>query len=185
MRTLTLTWILCNTRRWRQSHVRSRQQTCVSFFMPHNSFNKPFEFNLLYKTNTLHFSVCLYCKVYFPCSHRKNWFAAPCECLHLIKQNSQCLFACWEFFLIRYKYSQRAANQFLRWLKKRLNRSQKTELACKEQHCTPLDLVSCRTFLFSLHAVTLSMTYHSIHARKNLIYLLNTITQSLSTDESL
>ena len=49
------------------------------------------------------------------CSHRKN-------CLHLIKKNSQCLFACCEFFLIRCKYSQRAANRFLRWLEKRLKR---------------------------------------------------------------
>ena len=32
----------------------------VSFFMPQKSFNKPFEF-LLYKTNRLHFSVCVYC----------------------------------------------------------------------------------------------------------------------------
>ena len=30
--------------------VKSRQQTCFSFFMPRKSFNKPFEF-LLYKTN--------------------------------------------------------------------------------------------------------------------------------------
>ena len=30
--------------------VRSRQQTCLNFFMPQKSFNKPFEF-LLYKTN--------------------------------------------------------------------------------------------------------------------------------------
>ena len=34
-------------------------------------------------------------------THRKNWFAARCECLHLIKKNLQCLFACCEFFLIR------------------------------------------------------------------------------------
>ena len=47
-------------------------------------------------------------------SHRKNWFAARCEYLHLIKKNLQCLFACCEFFLIRCKHSQRAANQFLR-----------------------------------------------------------------------
>ena len=53
-------------------------------------------------------------------SHRKNWFAARCECLHLIKKNSQCLFARCEFFLIRCMYSQPAANQFLRWLEKRL-----------------------------------------------------------------
>ena len=45
---------------------------------------------------------------------------ARCECLHLIKKNSQCLFAWCEFFLIRCKYSQRAANRFLRWLEKRL-----------------------------------------------------------------
>ena len=36
--------------------------------------------------------------------HRKNWFAARCECLHLIKKNSQCLFAWCELFLIRCKY---------------------------------------------------------------------------------
>ena len=40
-------------------------------------------------------------------SHRKNWFAARCECLHRIKKNSQCSFTCCEFFLIRCKYSQR------------------------------------------------------------------------------
>ena len=31
-------------------HVRSRQQTCFSFFMPQRSFNKPYEF-FLYKRN--------------------------------------------------------------------------------------------------------------------------------------
>ena len=31
-----------------------------SFFTPQKSFNIPFEF-LLYKTNRLHFSVCVYC----------------------------------------------------------------------------------------------------------------------------
>ena len=68
----TITWLLWafslvvdrdllkDTHRWRQIHVRSRQQTCFSFFMPQKSFNKPFEF-LLYKTNRLHFPVCVYC----------------------------------------------------------------------------------------------------------------------------
>ena len=37
-----------------------RQQTCFSFFMPPKSFKRPFEF-LLYKTNRLHFSACVYC----------------------------------------------------------------------------------------------------------------------------
>ena len=41
---------LKDTHRWRQIHVRSRQQTCFSLFMPPKFFNKPFEF-LLYKTN--------------------------------------------------------------------------------------------------------------------------------------
>ena len=54
-------------------------------------------------------------------SHRKNWFAARCECLHLIKKNSHQANEHCEFFLIRCKHSQRAANQFLRWLEKRLN----------------------------------------------------------------
>ena len=40
---------------WRQIHVRSRQQTHFSLFMPQKFFNKPFDF-LLYKTK-LHFSV--------------------------------------------------------------------------------------------------------------------------------
>ena len=35
-------------------------RACFSFFMPLESFNKPFEF-LLYKTNRLHFSMCVYC----------------------------------------------------------------------------------------------------------------------------
>ena len=48
------------THRWCQIHVISRQQTCFSFFMPQKSFNKPFEF-LLYKTNELNFSMCVYC----------------------------------------------------------------------------------------------------------------------------
>ena len=103
--------LLKDTHRWRQSHVKSRQQTCFTFFMHPKSFNKPFEFSLLYKINRLHFSVCLYCKVSFPCSHRKNLFVARCECLHLIKQNSQCLFACCEFFLIRYKYTRSSRSQ--------------------------------------------------------------------------
>ena len=54
-------------------------------------------------------------------SHRKNWFAARCKYLHLIKKNSQRANRHCEFFLIRCKHSQRAANQFLRWLEKRLN----------------------------------------------------------------
>ena len=54
-------------------------------------------------------------------SSQKLVRSARCDCLHLIKKNSQCSFACCEFFLIRCKYSQRAANQFLRWLEKRLN----------------------------------------------------------------
>ena len=45
---------------WSQMASNPRQQTCFSFFMPPKSFNKPFEF-LLYKTNRLHFSVCVYC----------------------------------------------------------------------------------------------------------------------------
>ena len=49
-----------HTHRWRQIHVRSRQQTCFSFVIPPKFFNKPFEF-LLYKTNRLHFPVCVYC----------------------------------------------------------------------------------------------------------------------------
>ena len=49
--------LLKDTHRWRQIHVRSRQQTCFSFFMPPKSFNKPFEF-LLYETNRLYF-VCV------------------------------------------------------------------------------------------------------------------------------
>ena len=47
-------------------------------------------------------------------SHRKNWFVARCEYLHLIKKNSQQANRRCEFFLIRCKPSQRAANQFLR-----------------------------------------------------------------------
>ena len=64
-------------------------------------------------------------------SRRKNWFAARCEYLHLIKKNSQCLFARCEFFLVRCKYSQRAANQFLRWLEKRLKGSQPGQVVRK------------------------------------------------------
>ena len=52
--------LLKYTHRWRQIQVRSRQQTCFSFSMPRKFFNKPFEF-LLYKTNILHFPVCVYC----------------------------------------------------------------------------------------------------------------------------
>ena len=46
-----------------QIHVRSRQRTYFSFFMPPNSFYKPLNF-LLYETNTF-FRVCvLYAEVY-------------------------------------------------------------------------------------------------------------------------
>ena len=51
------------THRWREIHVRSRQLTFLSFFMPpksHKIFNKPYEF-LSYKTNRSHFSLCMYC----------------------------------------------------------------------------------------------------------------------------
>ena len=53
-------------------------------------------------------------------SHRKNLFAARCEYLHLIKKNSHQANEHCEFFLIRCKHSQRAANQFLWWLENRL-----------------------------------------------------------------
>ena len=66
----TVMWVLCAfslvdcdlLKRWHQIHVRSRQQTCFTFFMPQKSFNKPLEF-LLYKTNRLLFSVCVYSTV--------------------------------------------------------------------------------------------------------------------------
>ena len=54
-------------------------------------------------------------------SHRKNCFAARCEYLHLIKKNLHEANRHCEFFLIRCKHTQRAANQFLRWLEKRFN----------------------------------------------------------------
>ena len=53
-------------------------------------------------------------------SHRKNWFAARCEYLQLIKKNLERANRHCEFFLIRCKHSQRAANQFLWWLEKKL-----------------------------------------------------------------
>ena len=81
----------------------SRQQTCFSFFMPQKYFNKPFEF-LLYKTNRLHFSVCVYC-----------------------------------------------------------NRSQKTSQRVKN---------NSHALFCSLHVVTSSVIYYSIHTRRNVIYLL-------------
>ena len=52
----TITWLLCafslvvdrdilnDTHRWRQIHVRSRQPTCFSFFMPLKYFNKRLNF---------------------------------------------------------------------------------------------------------------------------------------------
>ena len=52
------------------------------------------------------------------------------------------------------------------------NRSQKTsQRACKEPTVTPLDFVSCRTFLFFTR-VTSSVIYYSTHTEKNVIYLL-------------
>ena len=65
----TITWLLCafslvvhrdllkDAHRWSWN---PRQRTCLSFFIPLKSFNKPFEF-LLYETNSLHFSVRVYC----------------------------------------------------------------------------------------------------------------------------
>ena len=64
----TITWLLCafslvvdhdllkDTHRWRQ--ITSAD--LFFFFRAPKSFNKPFEF-LLYKTNKLHFLVCVYC----------------------------------------------------------------------------------------------------------------------------
>ena len=52
-------------------------------------------------------------------SHCRNSFAARCECLHLIKKSQQANRPC-EFFLIICKHSQRAVNQFLPQLEKRL-----------------------------------------------------------------
>ena len=48
-----------------------RQQACFSFSMAPKSFNKPFEF-LLYETNRLHFSVCVYCNRSQKTSRVKN-----------------------------------------------------------------------------------------------------------------
>ena len=70
----TITWLLfafslvvdrdllmeTHTCRCSQIHVRSRQQTCFFFSHASKSFNKPFQI-LLYKTNSLHFTVCVYC----------------------------------------------------------------------------------------------------------------------------
>ena len=53
-------------------------------------------------------------------SSQKQVRSSRCEYLHLIKKNSQRANRHCEFFLIRCKHSQRAANQFLRWLEKRL-----------------------------------------------------------------
>ena len=50
--------------------VRPRQRTCFPFFMPRKSFNKPFVF--LFKTNRLHFSVCVYCNRSQKTSHHVN-----------------------------------------------------------------------------------------------------------------
>ena len=70
---------LKDTHRWRQNHVRLRQQTCFSFFMPQKSFNKPFDFLLyktmwflLYKTNRQHLSVFVYCTRSQKTSQRVN-----------------------------------------------------------------------------------------------------------------
>ena len=49
-----------HTHRWCEIHATSSQHTCFSFFTPQKSFNNPFQF-LLYKTNRLHFSMCVYC----------------------------------------------------------------------------------------------------------------------------
>ena len=65
-------------------------------------------------------------------SHRKNWFAVRCECLHLIKKNSHCSFTCCEFFLIRCKHSQRTANRILRWLEKRLKSGNLVFVKCEQ-----------------------------------------------------
>ena len=93
-----------------------RQRTCFSFFMPQKSFNKPFKF-LLYKTNRLHFSVCVYC-----------------------------------------------------------NRSQKTSKRVKNNsHATRVHTFFRVVLFSSLHAVTLSLIYHSARTRENVIYLLNII----------
>ena len=45
-----------DTYRWRQIHVRSRQETCFVFFVPEKSLNKPFGV-VLYKRNRFPF-VC-------------------------------------------------------------------------------------------------------------------------------
>ena len=53
-------------------------------------------------------------------SSQKLVRSSLCEYLHLIKKNSHQSNRHCEFFLIRCDNSQRAANQFLRWLEKRL-----------------------------------------------------------------
>ena len=104
-----------------------------TWFVAGNNFRSLLSLSLTIELKTLFnfiilklYYVIVYCtnhyyKLSLFSSHRKNWFATRCECLHLINKNSQCLFAWCEFFLIRCKYSQRAVKQFLRWLEKRLN----------------------------------------------------------------
>ena len=78
------------------------------FIRVNRIFNNVFQISITHETSSI-FS-----------SHHKNWFAARCEYLHLIKRNSHQANKHCGFFLIRCKHSQRAANQFLRWLEKRL-----------------------------------------------------------------
>ena len=73
-------------------------------------------------------------------SHRKNLFAARCEYLHLIKKNSQQANEHCEFFLIRCKHSQRAMNQFLRWLEKRLKAWVKRRTSYKPNSIVQMNL---------------------------------------------
>ena len=109
--------------------------------MPNGSFEiAPVVFSILRKTRLITRYRIWYFKhaLSLFSSHRKNLFAARCECLHIIKMNSQCLFARCESFLIRCRYSQRAANQFLRWLEKRLYTSKTLDYTSKRIVCCNL-----------------------------------------------
>ena len=106
-----------NTWRWRQIHVRSRQQTCFSFFMLRKFLNKPFEFSL-YKTNRLHFSVRVYCNRSQKTSQRvkNNSHATRLRLVPYFLFFTRCEIICG---LLQYTYTEKS-NLFVKWCTQQL-----------------------------------------------------------------
>ena len=130
-----------------------------SFLHAPKFFNKPFEF-LLYKTNRLHFSACVFCNRSQKTSQR-------------VKNNSHAT----RLRLVSYFGGRSSRRSSWGPLDVRVlfakSRSQMTPQRVKNKKSTTRDEVKWRDCC-SLNAVTASsVIYYSTHTRKNVIYFVS------------